>query len=108
MLTSLIWLVGYVVSVTVAKVLYKRQHLDSSQLDYVLTAGLFLWPLFLIFTAIEHSTDYIAKLLAGPSKVRVDANSEVQNLRAENLFLASELSEAQQKLSVMDGYRNRR
>jgi len=108
MLTSMVWLAGYVVTVTLVKILYKRNKLTTEQFNYLVTAGLFLWPLFLFFGAIEHGTDYLAEFFGGKDKVRVDIETEIKQLKVENVFLASELSEAQQKLSVLDGYRDRR
>ena len=105
---SLIWLSGYVVTVVVAKVLYSRSKISSSTFDYFMTTGVFLWPFFLFFSLVEHGTNYIAEFFKNKDKVRVDAEAEIKQLKEENVFLTSELSEAQQKLSVLDGYRDRR
>ena len=107
MLQIALWVLGYFIYLTFAKVL-KAKGKEDININFIASAGLVFWPLFLGMSIVEHGSDYLSQLLAGSSKVRVTVDAENEQLKAENKFLSEELVEAQQKLSVLDGYRNHR
>lgn len=103
-----LWALGYFISLSIVKAMHKRGKAKQEEVNYFVFAGILTWPLYLLLTGVDHGSEYLSRLIAGSSKVRVALDSENEQLKAENKFLSEELVEAQQKLSALDGYRNHR